>query len=168
MLLELGTVIAQPGSVLPFSQTLDFSDMVFGGSCPATEPVRVVGQVRNEAGVLQLTAAIDTDLHCVCDRCLDSFVRPFHLDFEAVLEEELMDETHEDEVTFALKDRAADLDEILTTAFVLNMDSKFLCRPDCRGLCPTCGKNLNEGPCDCTPEPDPRWAALQQLLKDKE
>ena len=43
----------------------------------------------------------------------------------------------------------------------------FLCSEDCKGLCAVCGKNLNEGPCDCKPEPDPRLAVLAQLLKDK-
>ena len=66
-----------------------------------------------------------------------------------------------------LRQGKADLDEILTTAFVLNMDSKLLCRPDCKGICPRCGKNLNEGACSCRPEIDPRLAVLGQLLKDK-
>ena len=56
---------------------------------------------------------------------------------------------------------------IITTAFVLNMVSKFLCSSNCKGLCASCGKNVNEGPCDCKPEPDPRLAVLGQLLKDK-
>ena len=41
-----------------------------------------------------------------------------------------------------------------------------LCRDDCRGLCPRCGANLNDGPCSCEPEADPRFAALQRLLND--
>ena len=55
----------------------------------------------------------------------------------------------------------------MTTTFVLNMDSKLLCSEDCKGLCSRCGANLNLGPCDCKPEPDPRFAALQQLLDKK-
>ena len=57
-----------------------------------------------------------------------------------------------------------DLDDILTTAVVLNMDSKLLCSEDCKGLCPKCGADLNLGPCDCKPEMDPRLAVLQQFL----
>lgn len=167
MLLDLGKIIAQPGGVLPFSVEMDFSQMEFGSSRPASEPIRAAGTVRNEAGVLVLSAAVDTTLHCVCDRCATPFDRPFHLDAEAVLVRELMHEENEDDSTFLLQGDAADLDEIITTAFVLNMESKFLCSPDCQGLCAVCGKNLNDGPCDCKPEPDPRLAVLGQLLKDK-
>ena len=53
---------------------------------------------------------------------------------------------------------------ILSTLFILDMDSKFLCREDCKGLCPKCGKNLNLGPCGCGKETDPRFAVLEQLL----
>ena len=168
MLLELGKIIDQPGGVVPFSCEMDFSELDFGGSRPASEPVLAVGQVRNEAGVLVFTAAVDTVLHCVCDRCASPFDRPFHLDAEAILVQELMDEQNEDERTFLLQGDAADLDEIITTVFVLNMDSKFLCREDCKGLCAACGKNLNDGPCSCKAEPDPRLAVLAQLVKDKE
>jgi uncharacterized protein len=43
-----------------------------------------------------------------------------------------------------------------------------LCAPDCRGLCPRCGTNLNEGACDCgAPEPDERWAALRGLKPNR-
>jgi uncharacterized protein len=167
MLLDLGKIIAQPGGVVPFALKMDFSQMEFGGSFPASQPVEATGQVRNEAGVLVLTGTLDTVLHCTCDRCATSFQRPFHQAVEAILVPELMDERNEDDWTFLLSGDKADLEDILTTAFVLNMDSKFLCSPDCKGLCGTCGKNLNEGPCDCKPEPDPRLAVLKQLLKDK-
>ena len=50
---------------------------------------------------------------------------------------------------------------------VLAMDSKHVCSEDCKGLCATCGADLNQGPCGCKPEIDPRFAALAQLL-DKE
>ena len=85
----------------------------------------------------------------------------------AVLVSKLEDEADEDPWTFQLEGDSANLDDIVTTAFVLSMDSKLLCRPDCKGLCCRCGANLNDGPCGCQPEPDPRFAALRQLLNDK-
>ena len=56
---------------------------------------------------------------------------------------------------------------ILIEQLQLNIPMKPLCRPDCAGLCPTCGADLNLGPCGCpTGGSDPRWAGLQ-LLKDR-
>ena len=60
-----------------------------------------------------------------------------------------------------------DLDEVVTTTFILAMDTKNLCSEDCKGLCSRCGADLNDGPCSCKPDVDPRLAALAQLLDDK-
>ncbi len=60
-----------------------------------------------------------------------------------------------------------DLDPPLREALILELPVVQVCSPDCRGLCPQCGKDLNEGSCDCGPPPgDPRWAGLK-TLKDK-
>ena len=48
------------------------------------------------------------------------------------------------------------------------MDSKFLCKEDCKGLCPDCGKNLNLGPCGCRKKNDPRFAVLEQTFGNNE
>ena len=74
------------------------------------------------------------------------------------------DDNAEDPELFFLDGNEIDLDEILSTLFILDMDTKFLCREDCKGLCPRCGKNLNLGPCGCGKEIDPRFAVLEQLL----
>lgn len=167
MLLGLSTIIQTPDSVLPFETELDLREMCFGGSFPVSEPVRAQGAVKNTAGVLLLKATLRTTLHGVCDRCATDFEREISYEVQAVLTRELENEDEADEWTFLLENDHADLDEILTTAFVLNMDSKLLCKPDCKGLCFRCGKNLNGGDCDCRPESDPRLAVLGQLLKDK-
>ena len=60
-----------------------------------------------------------------------------------------------------------ELDEIIREQLILNMDMTVLCREDCKGLCPKCGRNLNEGDCGCDrTEIDPRLAKLKQLLKE--
>lgn len=166
MLLGLSNIIRTPDSVLPFETSLDLSDLKFGSSYPVSEPVQAVGSVRNTAGVLVMTAELRTKIHGVCDRCAVDFEREVSYPVEAVLTRELENEDEADEWTFLLENDHADLDDILTTAFVLNMDSKLLCKPECKGLCFRCGKNLNDGTCDCRPESDPRLAVLGQLLKD--
>ena len=164
MLLDLKPILVTPGASLPFETHENLSDLVFGSCKPASKPVLAYGKVRNTAGVLELTGELTTTLHGVCDRCASEFTRAVQIPIHAVLvsEEEL--EQAEDECVFGIHDGCADLTDIITTAFVLNMDSQLLCRPDCKGVCFRCGKNLNEGPCGCRKEPDSRFAVLQQLL----
>ena len=164
MLLDLKPILVTPGASLPFETHENLSDLVFGSCKPASKPVLAYGKVRNTAGVLELTGDLTTTLHGVCDRCASEFTRAVQIPIHAVLvsEEEL--EQAEDEWVFGIHDGCADLTDIITTAFVLNMDSQLLCRPDCKGVCFRCGKNLNEGPCGCRKEPDSRFAVLQQLL----
>ena len=57
------------------------------------------------------------------------------------------------------------LDELVEEELILNLPSKNLCRKDCRGLCPKCGRNLNEGLCGCRSDTiDPRLEVLKQLM----
>ena len=164
MLLELSNIMDRPGQSVSFEERLDFHEMTFGGNQPAAEPVLAKGRVRNTAGVLELTAELSTTLHCVCDRCSEPFLKPVRFAVQAVLTEAPESDDFESPWVFTLTDRHADLDEIFTTAFVLNMDSKFLCREDCKGFCFRCGANLNKTKCTCKKEIDPRLAVLQQLL----
>lgn len=164
MRLGLAQIMDRPGAVVPFSCSVDLSDLQYGASHPVTEPVEASGTVRNTAGVLVMSGSIKTCLHGVCDRCAAEFSREVEYPIQAVLVEELANEENEDEWVFPLEGESADLQDIVRTVFVLNMDSKLLCKPDCKGLCCQCGKNLNDGPCSCQKEPDPRFAALRQLL----
>jgi uncharacterized protein len=60
--------------------------------------------------------------------------------------------------------RSLDLSSAVREEVILAMNSYVVCAPECRGLCPRCGKNLNEGPCDCAEEEvDPRWETLRAL-----
>ena len=165
MLLGLSKIIDCPGASVPFSASIDLSDLQFGTSYPVSEPVEAEGTVRNTAGVLMMTGTIRTTIHGTCDRCANDFDRDMELPIEAVLVTELANEENEDEWVFPLEGDSADLEDIIRTIFVLNLDSKLLCKDDCAGLCCRCGKNLNDGPCNCQKELDPRFAALKQLLE---
>ena len=164
MRLGLAKIIDRPGESVSYSAVVDLSDLQYGTCCPVTEPVIAEGTVRNTAGVLVMKGLITTCIHGTCDRCASDFDREMEIPIDAVLVTELANEENEDEWVFPLEGNDADLDEIIRTVFVLNMDSKLLCKEDCKGLCCRCGKNLNDGPCGCEKEIDPRLAALKQLL----
>ena len=163
MKLNLREIIATPGSSLAFAckletEGLDFPSIVQYRSAPCAE-----GRVFNEAGVIRLEGEIRTELLCVCDRCMSEFESTKITPLSAVIVDK-NDDNAEDPELFFLDGNEIDLDEILSTLFILDMDTKFLCREDCKGLCPRCGKNLNLGPCGCGKEIDPRFAVLEQLL----
>lgn len=164
MLLDLSKIIDVPGASTQFSTSLDLSDLQFGTCFPLKAPVQASGTVRNTAGVLMTSGTITARIDGVCDRCAGEFSRDVEYPLEVVLVTELADEDHEDEETFLLEGNKADMDEIVRTVFILNMDSKLLCSEECKGLCFRCGKNLNFRKCECKKEIDPRFAALQQLL----
>ena len=167
MKLGLSKIIETPGASVPFSTSVDLSDLCYGVSYPVSEPVLAEGLVRNTAGVLMMTGSVRTTIHGICDRCAAEFDRDIDFPIDVVLVTEFANEENEDEWVFPLEGDSADLDDIVRTVFVLNLDSKLLCKEDCQGLCHRCGKNLNEGPCNCQKELDPRFAALKQLLENK-
>ena len=165
MLLGLSKIIDCPGASVPFSVSVDLSDLLYGECYPVSEPVVASGVVRNTAGVMVMTGSIETTIHGVCDRCATEFDQQVTFPIDVVLVTELSNEENEDEWVFPLEGDNADLEDIVRTVFVLNFGSKLLCKPDCKGLCCGCGKNLNHEACTCQKEIDPRFAALKQLLE---
>ena len=163
--MNLHELLLNPGSRLPFrcelsTDRLDFPAVLSYTAAPVGE-----GFIVNNAGALTLRGTLSAAMRCVCDRCAAEFDREVSYPLDVPLASELQDEENPD--YFLLEGDELDLEELLETVFILNMDTRFLCRVDCKGLCSRCGKNLNKGPCDCRTESDPRLAVLEQLLDDK-
>lgn len=163
MRLNLREIIHVPGASLPFDFMLDLSGLEWNGEKPVARPVRVAGRVRNMAGALVLEGDASGALEVSCDRCLKPFVREMQVPIDTLLAAELANEEDEGDIVL-LEGDEVDLGELARTAFILAMDTKQLCDEDCKGLCARCGANLNDGPCGCKPEVDPRLAKLAQLL----
>ena len=134
MLLGLSKIIDCPGASVPFSTRVDLCDLCYGVSYPVSEPVLAEGVVKNTAGVLMMTGEVSTCIHGICDRCAANFDREVSFPIEVVLVTEMANEENEDEWVFPLEGDSADLDDIVRTVFVLNLDSKLLCKEDCKGL----------------------------------
>ena len=161
MRLNLHEILGNPGARLPFDCELEPEGLDFPSIHAYLTKPHAIGRVENAAGVLRLEGTLSADLECVCDRCGALFESTKVTQLHATIVDE---DDGENPELFPLEGTEVDLDEILRTAFVLDMETKFLCREDCRGLCPKCGKNLNLGPCGCGKEIDPRFAVLEQLL----
>ena len=163
MLIDLREIIGVPGGKEQFDYEPDMSDVPFGSIIRVKQPSRAAGNVTNRAGVLTLSANVDAVCVCVCARCLREFEYPVQKRITAYLTEEGEEENPDGYLLIGDK---ADLDEIIITEFVLDMDERLICREDCAGLCQKCGFDLNEGPCSCKKPVDPRLEILGQLLDD--
>jgi len=121
--------------------------------------VRVTGEVkliRTDRGILT-KGDLDANLEIECSRCLEPFQCPVDIKFEEeffptidVLTGLPLEVPEEQPGYFAIdENHIIDLDEVIRQYAVLGIPMKPLCNDECVGLCPTCGKNLNRGCCDC-------------------
>ena len=134
----------------------------------------VVGQVTlsNVGEYVRAQGRLRTVVGLSCSRCLRLVSHPLEIELEETCALTQIDapaayrETAEDADPIPIvDDDVIDLSELVRQSLVVAAPSTVLCREDCRGLCPSCGCDLNEQSCDCEREKtDPRWAALRELL----
>jgi uncharacterized protein len=136
----------------------------------ALSPVHWRGEIRFADPGYLLTATYSYTQTLSCQRCLEPLEQPVEEEMTLLLvpgaqapaspEHELAEE--ELGVVEVPEDGDVDLRPLLVEQIQLNVPMRPLCKADCAGLCPTCGKNLNDGPCGCEQkEIDPRWKALE-------
>jgi uncharacterized protein len=132
-------------------------------------PMKVSGEITNTAGYMRMTLTMSVDYVAKCARCLSPVTGQFTLDLEkTVAPRNLLGDLDEDKLDeFAIiEDGFLDMDEQLREQLEMEFPMRFLCHEDCKGLCPKCGKNLNEGNCNCDhTEIDPRMEPLRKLLE---
>lgn len=121
------------------------------------------------ASQILLKTEIDTNGNFECDRCLTTFSQHIHTSYTLMYLYQTQEFDIENEIQIINKDTVyIDLAEDVRQYILLAIPIKLLCKEDCKGLCPICGKNLNEGRCDCIIDAiDPRWEALSKLIRNK-
>ena len=146
------------------------------------EPVRGRLTFVNSGDLLLIDGQVSTTVELPCDRCLE----PARLPMEAVVEERFpltevlhprlpteedaeFDNTLATVIHLDAGKPILNLDELIRQQLVMNLPIQVLCDPDCRGLCPQCGANLNQGDCACGPETSASpFAGLAALLHNEE
>ena len=145
----------------------DTSSFLYGVSFPS--PMKVKGDITNTAGYMRMHLDMSVNYTAECARCLAPVCGEFSLSLEkTVAPRNLLSDLDEDKLDdyAIIEDGFLDMDEQLRAQLEMEFPVRFLCHDDCKGLCQRCGKNLNEGKCDCVEkEIDPRMAPLQKLLE---
>jgi uncharacterized protein len=126
------------------------------------EPVVVRGRMQATGeGRFYWQASVRTVIAGECRRCLAPVRVPVELQLGALFSKEPGAEDDPDTYPVAPDATAIDVRPAVREELLLALPQYVVCREDCRGLCPQCGKDLNAGPCDCAPTPtDPRWKDL--------
>jgi uncharacterized protein len=135
------------------------------------DQIDVVGQVSRNAAKTDVRGSITAPLEIDCTRCLTPVRRELDVVFEVdFVGREMLPESKETHLdgsdldTDMIEGTQLDLTDIAREQILLNLPETVLCREDCKGICPTCGQDLNEGKCQCGDDDiDPRWAALKDL-----
>jgi uncharacterized protein len=149
MILDLKGVFECEGFRQDFSYEMNIGEYeVLPGEFPFKEPVKISGFVRNKAGVVRLHVETESDYHTQCDRCCKPICEHIVLPFDNVLVRELSGSGGSEDI-IAIKDQRLDIDELAYSNIILSLPMKHLCSELCKGICTTCGKNLNDGDCGC-------------------
>jgi DUF177 domain-containing protein len=132
---------------------------VVGTVVPADEPVDVDVDLESVSDGILATGSVTARWRSECRRCLTDLAGEVRGDFQ-----ELFEPHARDGETYPLHHEHVDLEPLARETLLLELPLAPLCREECRGLCPTCGADLNQGACRCAPaDRDPRWGALDEL-----
>ena len=170
MKIDLANIAGMPGARGRFA----ISERVPAGEgAPCVGPVTGELTVENVGSLLLVRGRLQVTLQMACVRCLREGEQSLEIETEEEFaaegaSAEVLTVDREEPERSAISDFVLDAREFVRQQVVANAPMSFLCQPECRGICSECGKDLNEGPCDCQPAPDPRWAALKSLATDKE
>ncbi len=180
MLIEIQDLETQP---VEFRQEYSPGAIDLGPEVRQQSPLRTEGRadlVEEHHGKhkvvqdIRLQGKLDTSLEVACARCLEPVVHQVSRSFDLLYRplgtdagrDELSVTDAEAEIGY-YQGEALLLEDALREQVLLAVPLKTICREDCKGLCPHCGKNLNESACSCAaPVQDPRWSGLKEI-RDK-
>ena len=163
MKLDVLHALRDPGTAYAFAVEQTIAPQDVSGEEVAFDPVQLSGHLTaNEDGSVVVEGSLTTTAHAHCAKCLSPASSPVTGNFRETF---LHGGDPEDDEIFAYEGAQLDFAKLTLTHVLLNLPMRFLCKEDCKGLCPRCGKNLNDGKCTCEKELDPRLAAFRQFLK---
>jgi uncharacterized protein len=158
----------------------EYSDLELGPDFRQAAPVRTSGRAellhehhgkKQQIDDIRVLGEFSARLELNCARCLEPITRDLDKSFDLLYRpqgadagrDELTVTQAEADIGYYVGD-GLQLEDVLREQILLAVPLKAVCRDDCRGLCPHCGRNLNVEACDCAVgEPDPRWGGLEQL-----
>ena len=127
--------------------------------------ISVNGEIKNIGDVLEFSAKAKGRLKTECARCLKSVCTEFEVEFTEMLKN-VDEEISDKDAVVVFEGNSVELSDVIESNILVNLSTKYLCREDCKGICPVCGADLNESDCNCEKDYiDPRLEGLKKLLE---
>lgn len=167
MIVDLSDILKNDEEVISLDNSIDLSSLEFmGEDFIFTKPLQMVGTIHNNSKNLELEAEVKGEMQVRCARCAKEFTTAVSFPVSEILIREDGEISPDSDVVI-FSGYTVDLTEIVVNNFFMNVEGRYLCKEDCKGLCHICGCDLNESECDCEFDTiDPRWAALAEIIKD--
>ncbi|WP_058486331.1 YceD family protein [Defluviitalea phaphyphila] len=162
MILNISKIMKIPDATmkLSFEENINFIESK-AEKIKLVSPIKFKGELISDGKMLYLNGDVNTVLELHCDRC----TKPVPTSLSIRIEEKFGSYENDEEEIHIISGNEIDLTPILINAILLNIPMKVVCSEECKGICPQCGKNLNEDTCDCKEEVvDSRFAVLRTLF----
>ena len=169
MFIDLSDVLLEHHKPIDMVVSVDMTEFQMARSTmPIIEksPAHVVVK-HIKAKEISIEGACKIVLEVPCDRCLEPVEVPFDLEFSNHVD--LDDDNQADELDEKsyIDGYKLDVDKLLCNEMLVGWPMKILCDEDCKGICNTCGQNLNLGTCDCEDTSlDPRMSVIRDVFKN--
>ena len=166
MKIQISDIVSGKGRHKNIDYTFEMNPFEFEGDI--IKPVSscsVQGDISSKDNILLLNINIKVNLEMNCSRCLDTFIYPIDID----IEERFTNDSNSGDEAIIVIDDVLDINEVVETSIISTLPIKRVCKTNCKGLCQTCGCNLNHGSCTCDKEDvDVRFEVLKGFFKNKE
>lgn len=168
MTIDVSGILKELGGRIEVNGEVEIGEFEFSGERYSLEaPLKVSGIISNNGKALVLTADVEAELCTRCARCLDEIIVDAGFSMEESFAQSESKIPEDDEI-IVFDGYTIELDDIIEDNLIMNIEGRYLCEEDCKGLCPQCGANLNDGECGCNREfIDPRWSGLADLMNNE-
>jgi len=165
MRIHAGAALKSPGTEFEFSFSRPWHAIDFAGDhIEAVGPVTVAGTYTGQPGSVLVRGTIGVLLRMECARCLKRYDQPLEAAFD---EEYYPGDKSGERDGYPFEGDWIDLKEMIENNIVTHLPAKKLCKEDCPGLCPECGRDLSKGACACSRETREDNAFISNLEKLK-
>lgn len=167
LLVDVSRALKDPGQSYPFDATAEIEPLVVLDDLVRFSAVSLEGEMVGAGDSVRVSVSVEADVETRCSLCLEPVTLHLSAEIDALFARE---PDPDDPDQYPLDGYKIETNDLAREALLLEMPLRILCKEDCKGICPSCGTNLNKAPCTCQEggERQNPFSALRELLTEDE